>query len=64
VLDLLGFSLRPGEPEQMVVGISAIPQPPIVRIVRVGTRQSDHPPPQIPGLGPVAASAGFRQLVL
>jgi hypothetical protein len=34
-LDLLGLGLRPGEPEQGVVGVAAVMQPPVAGITRV-----------------------------
>ena len=40
VLDLLGFGLRSGEAQEMVVGIAGIAQPPVVGIVWVTDRQA------------------------
>jgi len=45
LLDLLGFSLGPGEPEQMIICVSAISQTPKSRIIWVGAGQPDHLPP-------------------
>ena len=64
LLDLFGFSLGAGEPEQMVVCVSAIPQSPVSRVVRVGAGQADHPPPQCPRQWAVTTSPGLGQLVL
>jgi hypothetical protein len=35
LLDLLGFGLRSGEPEEGVVGVSTVAEPPVVWILRM-----------------------------
>ena len=64
LFDFLGFGHRSGKPEQMVICVPAVAQPPIprvvrvVRVVRVGAGQADHLPPQPPGVRPIAARRG------
>ena len=57
-LDLLGFGLRSGEPEQGVIRVAHVPQPPVARIARVLAGQTAQPPAQRPHLGAVTAPAG------
>ena len=38
--DELSFGLWPGETEQVVVGVAAVPQPPVARILRILARQA------------------------
>jgi hypothetical protein len=45
LLDLLGLGLGSGEPEQMVICVSAVPQSPVTGIARVGAGQAGHLPP-------------------
>jgi len=60
LLDLLGFGFRSGEPQQGVVGVPAIAQPAIARIVRILAGQAVQPPVKRPHLRAVAAPAGPR----
>ena len=56
--DLLGFGLRSGEPEQGVVGVPDVPQPPVARIAGILARQAAQLLAQRPRLGTVSALAG------
>jgi hypothetical protein len=40
LFDLVGFGLRPDEPEQVVVSISCVTQPPISRILWIPTGEA------------------------
>ncbi len=59
-LDLLGFSLRSDETQEMVVGIAGIPQPPVAGIVRITLWDATKVPTKCPSLIPVPASARIR----
>ncbi len=58
LLDLLGFGLRSGEPEQGVVGVTAVAQPPIARIIGILAGQAVQPPVERPRLRAVTVPAG------
>jgi hypothetical protein len=62
--DLLGFGLRPGEPEQDVVGVSHVPQPPVARILGIMTREATLLLAQYPHRGMIATDASFGERVL
>ena len=56
--DLLGFGLRSGEPEQDVVGVSHVPQPPVARIVWIQARKAALLLAQLPHRSIIATAAG------
>src|SRR5260370_29782315 len=56
--DLLGLSFRSGKPEQMVIGISNVTQPPVSRVLRIQARQQALPLAQFPYFPAVTALAG------
>jgi hypothetical protein len=64
VLDVLGFGLRPGEPQEVVVGVARVAQPPVPGVVRVSEGEGAYLPLVLPGLGPVALPAGLRKPVV
>ena len=61
-LDFLCFGFRPGEPEEGIVGIPDISQPPVARVVRIRAGQATLLRTQFPCLGMVAAGAGAPAL--
>ena len=56
--DLLGLGFRPGEPEQRVVGVTYLAQPPVAGIAGIHAGQAAQLPAQFPRHGAVAAPAG------
>ena len=64
MLDLLGLCLRSGEPEQDVIGVSRVTQPPVAGIVGILAREAALLLAQRPHRGMVAAAAGSRERVL
>jgi len=58
-LDLLGFGLRSGEPEQDVVGVADVTQSPVPGILRISGRESALLLAQRPRRGFVAPFAGL-----
>lgn len=63
LFDLLGFGLGSDEPEQVVVGVADISQPPIARIVLILAGQALHLLAEPGGLDTVAAPASARERV-
>jgi hypothetical protein len=59
LLDLLGFGYWPGKAEQGVVGVTAIAQPPVTRIIRVLAGEAVQPLVEGPHLSTVAPSTGL-----
>jgi len=57
-LDLLGLGLRSGEPEQDVIGVPDVTQPPIPWIPRISGRESTPLLLQRPHRGTIALAAG------
>ena len=62
MFDLFGFGLGSGEPEQGVVGVTAVAQPPVARIIGVLAGQAVQPPVEGPHLSAGALPAGFDDL--
>ena len=58
LLDLLGFGFRSGEPEEVIVGVPDIAQPPVARVVRIPAGEAALLLAQLPRCGAVAAFAG------
>jgi len=54
-LDFLCFGFRPGEPEEGIVGIPDISQPPVARVIRIRAGQAALLRAQVPRLGAVTA---------
>jgi hypothetical protein len=58
LLDLLGFGLGSGEPEEVIVGIADISKPPVAGITRVPARDPAPPRAQPPRCGAVTPPPG------
>ena len=54
-LDLLGLGLRPDETQENVIGITDVPQTPVIGVHRVFRGDGSHPLSQVAGFRPVAA---------
>ena len=63
LFDLLGLGLRPGEPEEVVVGVPAVAQPPVTGIVADPGWAGCAAAGVVPAPGPVTALAGSRDRV-
>ena len=61
--DLLGFGLRAGEPEQVIVGIAEVPEPAVARVTGIPGGQAPPLLAQFPHRGTVAAAPGVRHRV-
>ena len=59
--DLLGFGLRSGEPEQDVIGVSDVPQPPVARIVGILAGEAALLLAQRPHRGMIATAASSSE---
>src|SRR5258708_21427111 len=56
-LDILGLGPRPGEPQEFIVGVAAIAQPPVSGVHGITAGKGPHLPERLPGCCPVAALA-------
>ena len=56
--DLLGFGLRPDEPEELIVGVAGILQPPVARVPGIPAGHAALLLAQLPHRGTITAGAG------
>jgi hypothetical protein len=56
IFDFLGFGFWSGEPQEMIVGIARVAQPPVPGVGRVPEGERARPPLVFPGLGPMPLS--------
>ena len=56
--DLLGLGFGSGEPEQRVIGVTCVPQPPVAGIAGIRAGQAAQLLAQLPHCGTVAVCAG------
>ena len=62
--DLFGLGFGSGEPEQMIICVPAVPQPPVAGIARIPGGQAAQFPPQRAHLDTVTAFASLRDRAL